>query len=255
MPLVFVVYDDGPDSEHSSHLLKKLEPLVTQKDPSYWNYHLLSKLLSSVQAESTQNNSTKPPKIFTALHCIGYLCYYTMPSEETPQTQWLKTAITCSHGSITELGWLSLLWLWEALLQAVGPAGLLWEALLQMCYFGLGWKVVISLGKCLSGIWQTQRASGDTEVLQRPRLRTVYVTYVHIPLSKPRYMGKLKVKRWATFPASIRGEELGLIIQFTLIILLPKIFHLYSSHNLGPFFLVHMASTWCQLTREWADSK
>ena len=94
---------------HLSWIPKKLEPLVTQKDPSYWNYHLLSKLLSSVQAESTQNNSTKPPKIFTALHCIGYLCYYTMLCKKMPQTQWLKTAITCPHRSITELGWLSLL--------------------------------------------------------------------------------------------------------------------------------------------------
>lgn len=32
-----------------------------------------------------------------------------MLCRKTPQTQWLKTAITCSHGSITELGWLSLL--------------------------------------------------------------------------------------------------------------------------------------------------
>ena len=64
-------------SPHLFWIPKKLEPLVSQKDPSYWNYHLLSQLLSSVQAESTQNKSNQTPKdIYSPwLYCLPLLLY------------------------------------------------------------------------------------------------------------------------------------------------------------------------------------
>lgn len=193
---------------HLSWISKKPEPLVTQKDPSYWNYHLLSKLLSSVQQSQPKTIQPNPQR---------YLQPFTV----------LVTSVTiqCCVGKRPKLSGLkqqslvfSWVYHWAWLIKFVVSGRLCLSCRSSRTSLGSSAPNVLlglderwlssTQGKCSSGIWQKrQRASGDTEVLQRPRLRTVYVTYVHIPLSKPRYMGKLKVKRRANIPCQYKVKN------------------------------------------------